>query len=156
MRSSLAFLAALTSCCPPKTAKVAAPPEAPPVAPAPPVTVAPPAPKPEGPVPPVAERRPYQVTSPNGSREDPYYWLRDDTRKDKAMLGYLEAENAYTKAVMAPYAATEEALFTEMRSRIKEDDSSVPTLDNGYWYYSRFETGKQYPIFARKKVICGI
>lgn len=150
-RPTACFLAVLSACCPPTPAKVAAPPAAPPTAPAPPVTVAPPAPKPEGPVPPVAERRPYQVPSPNGTREDPYYWLRDDTRKDPAVLGYLAAENAYTKAVMAPYAATEDALFAEMKSRVKEDDSSVPQFDNGYWYYARFETGKQYPIHARRK-----
>ena len=102
-------------------------------------------------MPPVAERRPFQVQSPNGSREDPYYWLRDDTRKDKAVLSYLEAEAAYTKAVMAPFAATADTLFAEMRSRVKEDDASVPTFNNGYWYYSRFETGKQYAIHVRRK-----
>lgn len=108
-------------------------------------------PRPEGPTPPKAEQRPYEVTSPHGSRNDPYYWLRDDTRKDPAVLAYLEAENAYAEAILGPHEQLEDTLFAEMRGRIKEDDSSVPTFDNGYWYYTRFETGKQYPIYARRK-----
>jgi oligopeptidase B len=104
-----------------------------------------------GPKPPVAEQRPHEVASPNGSRNDPYYWLRDDTRKDKAVLAYLEAENAYAAAVMGPKKQLEDALVAEMRGRIKEDDSTVPELDDGYWYYARFETGKQYPVYARRK-----
>ncbi len=103
------------------------------------------------PTPPVAAVHPYDVPSPNGARNDPYYWLRDDTRKNKDVLAYLEAENAYAKAAMAPAAKLEETLFSEMRSRIKEDDSSVPVLDDGYWYYARYETGKQQPIHARRK-----
>jgi oligopeptidase B len=101
--------------------------------------------------PPVAAVRPHDVTSPNGTRNDPYYWLRDDTRKNPEVLAYLAAENEYAARIMAPAKELEDTLFTEMRSRIKEDDSSVPTLDNGYWYYTRFETGKQHPIHARKK-----
>ncbi len=100
---------------------------------------------------PIAAQHRYEVKSPNGSRTDPYYWLRDDTRKNPEMLAYLEAENAYAKHYMAPAKAAEDKLFEEMRSRIKEDDASVPTLDNGYWYYTRFETGKQHPIHARRK-----
>jgi oligopeptidase B len=105
---------------------------------------------PSGPVP-IAEQRPYKVESPFGARNDPYYWLRDDTRKDPKVLAYLNAEKVYADAMLAPVAALEQTLFGELRARIKEDDSSVPVLDNGYWYYSRYETGKQYPIFARKK-----
>ncbi|MGE0545406.1 MAG: S9 family peptidase [Kofleriaceae bacterium] len=103
------------------------------------------------PRPPRAEQRPYAVQSPNGTRNDPYYWLRDDQRKDPAVLGYLEAENAYTKAMLAPTRELEDTLFAEMRGRIKEDDSSVPMLKDGYWYYRRFEIGKQHPIYARRK-----
>lgn len=110
-----------------------------------------PAAPPSGPRPPVAERRPHEITSPNGSRNDPYYWLRDDTRKDPAVLAYLNAENAYAAAIMGPQKALEDTLFAEMRSRVKEDDASVPTFEDGYWYYTRFETGKQYPIYARRK-----
>jgi oligopeptidase B len=107
--------------------------------------------QPAGPQPPVAARRPYQVTSPNGSRTDPYFWLRDDSRKDPAVLAYLQAENDYAAAILDPHKAIEDALFAEMRGRIKEDDSSVPMFDNGYWYYTRYETGKQYPIHARRR-----
>ncbi len=89
--------------------------------------------------------------SPHGTRNDPYYWLRDDTRKDNDVLAYLEAENAYTKAILAPAKPLEDTLFDELKARVKEDDASVPALDDGYWYYTRFETGKQYPIYARKK-----
>jgi oligopeptidase B len=105
----------------------------------------------EGPKPPVAEKHPHDVASPNGSRNDPYYWLRDDTRKDKDVLAYLDAENAYTAAILGPQKQVEDTLFQEMRSRVKEDDTSTPTFDDGYWYYTRYETGKQYPIYARRK-----
>ena len=101
--------------------------------------------------PPIAARRPHEVVSPHGTRHDPYYWLRDDARTDPDVLAYLAAENAHTTAVLAPVAGLEEQLFAELRARIKEDDSSVPVFDRGYWYYSRFEAGKQYPIYARKR-----
>jgi oligopeptidase B len=108
-------------------------------------------PAPSAPRPPIAEQRPHEVTSPNGSRNDPYYWLRDDTRKDAAVLAYLEAENRYARAILDPHKQLEDTLFAEMRGRIKEDDASVPTFDDGYWYYRRFETAKQYPIYVRRK-----
>jgi len=104
------------------------------------------------PTPPVAAKKPHQVKAPFGaSREDEYYWLRDDTRKNAEMLAYLKAENAYADAVMAPTKPVQEALYKEIVGRIKQDDSTVPYLDNGYWYYTRFETGGNYPIVARKK-----
>jgi oligopeptidase B len=102
------------------------------------------------PVPPVAARRSHDVVSPHGTRSDPYYWLRDDARKDPDVLGYITAENTYTDAVLAPVKSLEDTLFGELRARVKEDDSSVPTFERGYWYYARFETGKQYPIYARR------
>jgi oligopeptidase B len=105
----------------------------------------------EAATPPFALQRPHEVRSANGSRNDPYFWLRDDTRKDPDVLGYLQRENDYAAAVMAPLAPLEEALFAEMRKRLKEDDSTVPTLDEGYWYYTRFEAGKQQPIHARRR-----
>ena len=103
------------------------------------------------PTPPRAEQRPFTVTSPFGNREDPWYWLRDDKRADKDMLAYLEAENAYTAAIMAPRRAAQEKLYNEIIGRLKQDDASVPQRKNGYWYYTRYETGKQYPIYARRK-----
>ncbi|MFM8516711.1 MAG: S9 family peptidase [Nevskiaceae bacterium] len=104
-----------------------------------------------GPTPPRADQRPFTVISPFGKREDPWYWLRDDQRTDKDMLAYLEAENAYMAAVMAPQRAAQEKLYNEIIGRLKQDDSSVPQRKNGYWNYSRYETGKQYPIYARRK-----
>ncbi len=102
--------------------------------------------------PPNAEKRPHTVTAPFGAqRADEYYWLRDDTREDKAMRAYLDAENAYTDALLAPLKPLQEALYGEIVGRIKQDDASVPYRERGYWYYTRFETGKDYPIHARRK-----
>ncbi len=104
------------------------------------------------PTPPDAPKRPHTVKARFGAeRQDPYYWLRDDERKDAGMLAYLEAENAYTDAVMAPLRPLEEKLYGEIVGRIKQDDASVPYRERGYWYYTRFETGKDYPIHARRK-----
>jgi len=104
------------------------------------------------PTPPDVARKPHAVEAPFGaSRDDAYYWLRDDSRKDKEMLAYLEAENAYADAFMAPLKPLQDALYAEIVSRIKQDDSSVPYRERGYWYYTRFETGKDYPIHARRK-----
>ena len=91
---------------------------------------------------------PYTVKGPV-ERSDPYYWLRDDTRKNPEMLAYLNAENAYADAMLAP-KPLQEQLYKEIVGRIKQDDSSVPYHERGYWYYSRYETGKDYPIHARK------
>ena len=102
------------------------------------------------PVPPVAAVRPHVVESPNGNRTDEYYWLRDDNRTSKEVLGYLEAENAYKAAMTAHTKALEDKVYEEIISRIKQDDSTVPYRLRGHWYYTRFETGKEYPIYARK------
>jgi oligopeptidase B len=101
--------------------------------------------------PPNAAQRPHVVSSPFGDRVDPWYWLRDDERKNPDIIAYLEAENDYLKSVMAPHRSLEQKVYEEIIGRLKQDDSSVPQRRNGYWYYSRFETGKQYPIFARRK-----
>ncbi|NBW88775.1 MAG: S9 family peptidase [Gammaproteobacteria bacterium] len=105
----------------------------------------------KAPQPPLAPQKPHAVPSPFGSREDPWYWLRDDTRKDPSMLAYLEAENAYTRKVLEPLAPLQKKLYEEIVGRLKQDDASVPAKHRGYWYYTRFETGKQYPIYARRK-----
>ena len=102
--------------------------------------------------PPDAERRPHTVRAPFGAtREDEYYWLRDDERSDPAMLAYLAAENAYADAAMAPLQPLQERLYEEIVGRIQQDDSSVPYRERGYWYYTRFETGQDYPIHARRR-----
>src|SRR3984957_14916633 len=105
----------------------------------------------EAPVPPVAERRPFDVVSPNGNRRDDYYWLRDDTRKSKDVLGYLEAENAYRDAYMAPSGALTQKLYDELVARLQPDDASVPVMDRGYLYYSRFVPGLDYALYVRRK-----
>lgn len=102
--------------------------------------------------PPVAERRPFEVDAPHGAaREDAYYWLRDDTRQDPAMLAYLEAENAYSDSVLAPLRPLEDRLYEELVGRLKQDDNSVPYRRKDYWYYTRYETGREYPIHARRR-----
>ena len=100
---------------------------------------------------PLAEQREHVVPAPAGDRVDPWYWLRDDERADADMLAYLEAENEYKEAMLAHTADLQEALVGELRGRIVEDDSTVPYYDRGYWYYTRFEEGKEYPIHARRK-----
>src|SRR5689334_11096122 len=102
--------------------------------------------------PPDAAKKPHVVKAPHGAqRDDEYYWLRDDKRKNADMLAYLNAENAYADAVMAPLKPLENKLYEEIVGRIKQDDSSVPYRERGHWYYSRFETGQDYPIYARRQ-----
>ena len=81
-------------------------------------------------------------------RIDPYYWLND--AENPEVIQYLEDENTYTKAILKPTEKLQKELFEEMKGRIKEDDSSVPYFLNEYWYISKFEKGKDYPIYTRK------
>lgn len=99
--------------------------------------------------PPVAERRTHVDTLHGEVRSDDYFWLRK--KSDPAVAAYLEAENAYAEQVLAPLAGLRETLYQEMLGRIKQTDLSVPYRDNGYFYYSRTEEGKQYPVIARKR-----
>ena len=101
--------------------------------------------------PPIAKRIDARIEAAHGTRIDPYAWLRDDTRTKPDVLAYLNAENAYTAQYFAPSAELQATLFNEMKARIKQDDSSVPVFENGYWYYTRFEQGGEYPIHARRK-----
>jgi oligopeptidase B len=101
------------------------------------------------PAPPVAKKEP-KITEINGHKlVDNYYWLRD--KKNPDVRAYLEAENVYTDAVMKPTEPLQKKLYDEMLGRIKETDVEVPYKDGGYFYYSRTEAGKQYPIRCRKK-----
>ena len=103
------------------------------------------------PTPPDAVKKPHVVKAPHGAeRQDEYYWLRDDKRENKEMLDYLKAENAYTDTVMAPLKPLEDKLYEEFVARVKQDDASVPYRERGFWYYSRFVKGKDYPIHARR------
>jgi oligopeptidase B len=102
-------------------------------------------------VPPAAALRPHQVVSPHGTRRDDYHWLRDDTRSAAEVIAHLEAENAYTDAVLAPLKALEERIYAEIVARIRQDDSSVPYRKRGFWYYTRYEPGREYPVYARRQ-----
>ncbi|UCD18628.1 MAG: oligopeptidase B, partial [Candidatus Zixiibacteriota bacterium] len=80
---------------------------------------------------------------------DDYYWLRD--RENPEVIQYLEAENAYTSAMMKHTEEFQQELYDEMLSRIKETDLSVPVKNGDFYYYSRTEEGKQYSIYCRKR-----
>lgn len=99
----------------------------------------------------MAVLKPHTVKSPQGARPDPYYWLRDDTRSDAEVLAHLQAENDYKAAVMAPYAALEAQLYEELVGRTPQNDQSAPKYERGYWYYRRYEAGREYAIHARRK-----
>src|SRR6476469_2359747 len=109
------------------------------------------------PQPPDVAKKPHVVKAPFGAeRNDEYYWLRDDSRKNPEMLAYLNAENAYADAYMQRLKPVENRLYEEIVGRIKQDDSSVPFRHKGYWYYSRFEAGKDYPVHARRPDAAGM
>jgi len=103
------------------------------------------------PKPPIAAVRPHAVKAAHGERLDPYYWLRDDARADPEVLAYLREENAYRERCMAPLQELENSLYEEIVARLKQDDSTVPYRKNGFWYITRYETGKEHPIIARRK-----
>ena len=105
----------------------------------------------ETPAAPDAEQRKHIVSAPAGNRNDPYYWLRDDRRQDPELLALLEAENRYTQAALVDYAPLIDALSVEMRNRVPEEQTEAPYFNNGYWYYTRYEKGGEYPIHARRK-----
>lgn len=98
---------------------------------------------------PIAKKVPKELIKHNDTRIDNYYWLNQ--RKNKEVIAYLEAENSYYKIRTAHTQRLQENLFKEMKSRIKEDDSSVPYKHNGYWYYTRYIKGGEYPIYSRRK-----
>lgn len=100
---------------------------------------------------PRAEKRPHELTLHGDTRVDEYYWLRDDDRTDPEVLAYLEAENAYFEQVMEPTRKLQTALYDEMVGRLDPDESSVPYEKDGWWYYYRYEPGKDYAIYARRQ-----
>ncbi|MGN7720882.1 S9 family peptidase [Chitinophaga sp. 22620] len=99
--------------------------------------------------PPVAEKIRKELAIHGDTRVDNYYWLNE--RDNPKVIAYLEAENKYTDTVLSPVKKLREDLFGELKGRIKEKDESVPVLTNGYVYYTRYEEGKEYPIYCRKK-----
>ncbi len=104
---------------------------------------------PKAATPPGARRVPKTTVIHGETRVDDYYWLRE--KSDPAVLAHLEAENTYTVAVTRPIAGKAEALYAEMRGRIKEADADVPFRRDGWLYDVRTEQGKQYPIYTRKR-----
>jgi oligopeptidase B len=108
--------------------------------------------------PPVAAKRPHQSTWHGVTLTDDYHWLKDQsypTIDDKEVLDHLKAENAYFEAQMGPQAKLTEAIFQEMKGRVKEDDSTVPQKDGDYIYWSKFDEGAQYRKHYRKPVAGG-
>ena len=110
--------------------------------------------------PPIAKKVKHEMTIHGDTRNDEYYWMRlSDEQKNaeqpdantQEVINYLEAENKYTKAKLAHTKDFQEKLFKEIVGRIKQDDSSVPYKDNGYFYLVRYEEGKEHPIYSRKK-----
>jgi oligopeptidase B len=116
------------------------------------------------PVPPVARKVPKTHRAAGSRAVDDYAWMKDDNwqkvLRDPGLIkadvkAHLTAENAYTKAMLASTEALQAAMFEEMKGRIKEDDASVPAKDGPFEYYTRFETGAQHPIHARKPELAG-
>ena len=98
---------------------------------------------------PIAQKIPVTLKTAGHERVDNYFWLNE--RDNPQVTAYLEAENAYTKFVMGDTEDFQERLFTEITSRIKQDDQSVPYFKNGYFYYTRYEQGGEYPLYCRRK-----
>ena len=98
---------------------------------------------------PIASKRPHTLTQHGVTRVDDYYWMRD--KNDPETLKYLHAESDYLEEVMQHTKPLQEKLFSEMKGRIQETDSTVPEKRGDFFYYERFEAGNQYPIFCRKK-----
>lgn len=101
------------------------------------------------PNPPIAKKVPKELVKHDDVRVDNYYWMNQ--REDSTVISHLEAENAYYAEMTAHTKNFQKNLFEEMKARIKEDDSSVPYKQNGYWYITKYQTGKEYPIYSRKK-----
>ena len=100
-------------------------------------------------LPPIAKIIPHTITKHNHSRTDNYYWMND--RENPEVIDYLNKENEYYNQSTAHTKEFQKTLFEEMKARIKEDDESVPYFYNGYFYITRYEKGKDYPIHSRKK-----
>lgn len=98
---------------------------------------------------PIAPKRPREITQHGQTRLDNYFWMR--YREDPEVLKYLHPEQDYLEEIMQHTKPLQEELFQEMKGRIKEDDASAPELEGEYFYYTRYEAGKQYPFYCRKK-----
>ena len=103
------------------------------------------------PSPPIAKQVPYVHTAHGHERSDPYFWMRDDNRERADVIAHLEAENAYAEAIMKPSERLQTHLFEELKGRLKKNDTSVPVKRRNYYYYSRLEAGKEFPIYCRRQ-----
>jgi oligopeptidase B len=101
-----------------------------------------------GPTPPVAQKKPQTLEAHGDVRVDDYYWLGERTNPE--VLAYLEAENAYTDAVLVDASGLRSELFEELKNRIEPDDSTVPARYNDYYYLTRYEGDLEYPIYCRR------
>lgn len=104
---------------------------------------------------PRAKKVDYKMELFGDTREDPYYWLRDDNRKDPEVLAYLNEENAYTETVMADTKKLQEELYKEIRGRIQEDDMTVPLRKGPFFYYEKTLEGHQYKQHCRRPIVGG-
>ena len=104
-------------------------------------------------VPPVAKQIPHTHETHGHKRQDPWYWLRE--RENPAVKEYLDQENNYYDAMTKPASGLRDKLFQEMKARVKQDDTSVPVYRHGFYYYTRVEEGKEYPLLCRKKALDG-
>ncbi|MGB5553740.1 MAG: S9 family peptidase [Flavobacteriaceae bacterium] len=100
---------------------------------------------------PVANKVSKKLSIHGDIRIDDYYWMND--RENPEVIAHLKSENSYYHTITAHTKAFQKELFNEMKARIKEDDSSVPYKENGYWYVTRYEISKEYPIYSRHKDI---
>ncbi|WDE02572.1 S9 family peptidase [Thalassomonas actiniarum] len=100
---------------------------------------------------PVAAKKTHQHEIHGHKRRDDYFWLRDDERQAPEVLAYLNEENTFTEAVMAPLAPLQKQLYDEMVARQEPALESVPYFKNGFWYISRFDEGKDFTVYARRK-----
>jgi oligopeptidase B len=98
--------------------------------------------------PPVAPAIPVELENHGVVRVDPFFWMNQ--RDSPEVIAYLEAENAYSEARLAPVAGTAAEIFDEIVGRIEQDEASAPYLETGFYYYTRFEEGREYPIYARR------
>ena len=99
--------------------------------------------------PPVAKKIPHQLQKHNDTRIDNYYWLRN--RDNQEVIDYLNAENSYYEQMTEVTGKLENQIFEELKSRIKEEDESVPYLENNYFYQTKYFKGKEYPVYFRRK-----
>lgn len=109
---------------------------------------------------PIAEKRPKKLVAHGDTRIDEYYWMRlsdeqkmakDPDEQTRKVLNYLDEENEYLDQQLGHTMDLQEKLFDEITGRIKKEDESVPYYKNGYWYYTRYETGQEYPVYCRRK-----